>query len=510
MKFERTKNATNAFAFGLIGKIITMVGPFFTRTAIILILGAEYTGLSGLFTSVLSVLNITELGIGAAASFCMYEPVAKDDSDTVCALLSLVRKLYYIVGGVILAGGILMMPFLRLLIKGTVPADINLYWLYILYLLNSAVSYFGFAYKDILFRAYQRGDILNQLMIAANIVKYVLQIIVLVCLRNYYIYVVILLLCDIAYTVCIGVKSKKFFPQLQPKGTLPVQVKKKFWGKVTFLSFHSISSKLINSADNIVLSAFSGLTAITLYGNYSYLTSAILGIILIAYGSIAPTVGNTICTETKEKVLEVFDGLWLGCTWVTVWCTTCFLCLFQPFIATIWLKSEEYLLPISTVLIICLYFFSNSINQFFTKSYINPAGLWNKTLFRQIFAAVINLVLDIILVPKYGIGGIVFASLVASAGISLPYDIVVVYRYVLKEKAVKGFLKLGKCVLLLIAAACISWLLCQMIPVGGVVGFFLQCGVCLIIPNLLLLLVSFRTKEFAFIKSHVLVLMHRK
>ena len=151
MRFERTRNATNTFIFGLIGRLVMTIGPFITRTTIIYVLGAEYAGLSGLFTSVLSVLNISELGIGAAAAFCMYEPVAKDDKNTICALLAMIRKLYYIVGGVILAGGLALMPLLRYLIKGNVPVDINIYWLYFLYLLNSAVSYLGFAYKELLF-----------------------------------------------------------------------------------------------------------------------------------------------------------------------------------------------------------------------------------------------------------------------------------------------------------------------------------------------------------------------
>ena len=506
MRFERTRNATNTFIFGLIGRLVMTIGPFITRTTIIYVLGAEYAGLSGLFTSVLSVLNISELGIGAAAAFCMYEPVAKDDKNTICALLAMIRKLYYIVGGVILAGGLALMPLLRYLIKGNVPIDINIYWLYFLYLLNSAVSYLGFAYKELLFQAYQRGDVLHRLLIWTNAIKYIAQVIALIFLKSYYAFVAILLLCDIFYTIFVGIRSKKVFPQILPMGNLSSDVRKKFWSKVAFLSVHSVSSKLVNSADNIVLSAFSGLTAITLYGNYNYLTGSILSIILIAYSSIAPAVGNVLCTESKDKLLEIFNSLWLGCTWITVFCTTCFFCLFQPFISTIWLRSEAYLLPMGTVIIICFYFFANAMNQFLTTTYINPAGLWNKTLLRQILAPTINLFLDIILVAKFGVGGVVFASLVASAGISLPYDIVVVYRYILKEKVANGFIKLGKCIIVLMTTVLVSWPLCHMLSGNGIVGFFLQCVVCLVLPNFVIYCVYRRTDEFAFIKDHLLTM----
>ena len=137
MKFNRTKNATRTFFFGLLTKLITILFPFIIRTIIIYKLGAEYVGLTSLFTSVLQILNVSELGISSAISFCLYKPIAEDDKKSINALIALMKKLYKIIGCVILGTGLIIIPFLKHFISGTYPESVNIYILYIIYLLNT-------------------------------------------------------------------------------------------------------------------------------------------------------------------------------------------------------------------------------------------------------------------------------------------------------------------------------------------------------------------------------------
>ena len=227
MEFERTKNSTRTFAFGVLSKLIAIAGPFATRTIIIYKFGTEYLGLSSLFTSVLSILNISELGIGSAITFCLYQPVAEDDRDAVRALLELLRRLYKIIGGTILGVGLLMLPFLKYMIKGNYPPDTNIYILYAIYLLNASVSYLGFAYKGVLFNVYQRGDITHKIESVAEILKYVLQIGILLLFSNYYWFAAMLPLSTILITVATQFYSKKYYPDLLPAGeVLPQRFRK--------------------------------------------------------------------------------------------------------------------------------------------------------------------------------------------------------------------------------------------------------------------------------------------
>ena len=126
-KIERTKNATRNIIWGIIEKIVTILMPFICRTVFIKVLGAEYLGLNSLFSSILQVLSISELGIGTAIVFSMYKPIAEDDKDSLCALLNVYKKVYQIIGTVILVVGLAILPVLPKLISGSYPHEVNIY-----------------------------------------------------------------------------------------------------------------------------------------------------------------------------------------------------------------------------------------------------------------------------------------------------------------------------------------------------------------------------------------------
>ena len=109
-----------------------MLVPFITRTVMIRMLGTEYTGLSSLFSSILGVLTLSELGFGTAMTYSMYKPVAENDIDTICALLSLYKKVYRVIGIVIFSGGLLVLPFLGNFISGSCPENVNIYVIYLI------------------------------------------------------------------------------------------------------------------------------------------------------------------------------------------------------------------------------------------------------------------------------------------------------------------------------------------------------------------------------------------
>ncbi len=159
MKIERTKNATRNIMFNGMSQMMNMLVPFIMRSIILNFLGMEYLGLGGLFRSILSILNLAELGVGSTMVFSMYKPIAEDDKDTICALMKLYRKFYRIIGLVILTIGLILTPFLPNLIGGEVTADVDLYVLYFMNLGSTVLSYWLFAYKNCLLSAHQRGDI---------------------------------------------------------------------------------------------------------------------------------------------------------------------------------------------------------------------------------------------------------------------------------------------------------------------------------------------------------------
>lgn len=508
MNFKRTENTTRIFAFGVINQMILLIFPFITRTIIIYMLGNDYVGLTSLFTSVLSILSISELGISSAIAFCLYKPIAKDDRNTVNALLCLMKRLYRYIGIAVLVIGCILIPLLPHLIKGICPSDINIYFLYMIYLLNSVVSYFGFAYKRVLFEGYQQGDINHKISSGAEIVKYVAQIIILLQFKNYYGYALMLPVSTILITVVTEVVSRKLHPDIKPKGKISDEYKQIIKQKVVYLSLHSIAAKLTNPIDMIVVSGALGLTAVAIYGNYQYIFSAVLAFLLIAYQAIKPSLGNAFYSDTDKAKGDIFNALQLLSSWLAMWCSVCLLCLFQPFIE-IWVGKNSMLDFVSVILIV-LYFYSTAVRQFLTTTYISIAGLWNKTLLRQILAAVLNFALDVALVKDFGISGIVFASFFTNTVVALPMDIWIAHKYVIKDNPIQGIKKalIDMCVAGAIATG--TYFICNIFSQTGILDIIVKTLICLVVPNILMIAIYRKSVSFAYIKRHLAWIVKRR
>lgn len=224
---DRTLNVSRNLVWGVLNRSMTSLLPFLTRTVLIYRLGLSYAGLSGLFSSVLMMLNLVELGIGNALVFSMYKPMAEQDEDKVCALLSFYRKSYRIIGTVILLVGLVLFPFIRFLVKGEVPADINLKLLFSIYLLDDVLGYYLFAYKQSLFMADQRADCLSKINTAIQCLTSVLKIAVLWWTENYYAYILILPISTFISNMVIAVLSRKCYPQYICKGRIEAAEQKK-------------------------------------------------------------------------------------------------------------------------------------------------------------------------------------------------------------------------------------------------------------------------------------------
>lgn len=504
MKFNRTKNASTTFVYGAISQIVSIICPFIIRTIIIYKLGADYVGLTSLFSSILTLLSVSELGIASAISFSLYKPIAEDNKKAVSALIGLMKKLYLAIGTFITVLGLGLMPFIDRLINGNAPADINIYVLYLIYLLNTVSSYFGFAYKGVLFEAYQKGDINHKITICVEMIKNVSQIIILLAFANYYYYAIVLPISTIAINIITEFKSRKVFSDIIPQGSVDKETKNTIKSKVLYLSLHSIASKLTTSVDNIVISGALGLAAIAIFGNYQYIYGAIFTFISISYRAFKPVVANSYYVDSEEKNYMLFKSLKLASFWMCTWCSACLLSLLQPFI-TVWIGSN-YLLTISTVIIIIAYFFSNASRQFYTSIYVEMLGLWNKTLPRQVLAAVVNLFLDILLVKSYGIAGIVFASFFTNMFIAFPLDVYVTYKYVLKRNIKEGIVSMVMELFLACFICTLTFICCNIIHLIGIPGLFIKGIICLTIPNFVLFILCFRSNEFKYLMQHVKML----
>ena len=508
MRFERTKNSVATFFSSILYQIVNLILPFVVRTVVIYTIGAEYLGLNSLLTSILQVLSVADLGFTGAVTFCLYKPVAEDNHKIICACIAYLRKVYLIISGIILTVGLLLIPFFPFLIKGDYPSDVNIYILYLIFLFNTISSYLFFAYKGVLLQVYQKGSINNVVTMLVELVRCILQIIVLVFFKAYYAYVLLLPIGTIAIHIINNIYVCKKYPWCTPKGKLPEETIKIIRTKIAFLFGHKVAATLTNSIDNIVISAYIGLVAIAIYGNYSLITGAIVGVTVGLYGALRPTIGNYMQTESIEENHKLFRSMYFLCAWWDIWCTTCMLCLFQPFME-IWV-GRGYMLDTKTVVMIVLFFYATVSRQFFASLYVEIMGLWNKTLIRQIVAAVVNLVLDLLLGKYYGISGIVFASFFSTMFISYPMDIYTVYKYVLAKNIKEGIFRACITFIIMVAIVLLTYGVCVLIPINGIPLLFVRVLICIIFPNLIGIIVFRKSAEFRYIWNHLRMLKIKK
>lgn len=494
MKINRTKNAARNIVYGGIYRVYQIVVPFLMRTAMIYFMGVQYLGLNSLFTSILQVLNLAELGVGSAMVYSMYKPVAEDNIEEICSLMRLYRFYYRIIGLVIGILGILILPFLPYLIEGDIPQDINIYIIYLLNLGSTVLSYWLFAYRNCLLNAYQRGDIINKIMIATSTVQYALQLFVLCFLQNYYLYLIVLLVMQAANNIITAVVTMKMFPEYKPGKKLQHDTVSKINKRIRDLFTAKVGGVVVNSVDTIVISAFLGLEMLAIYQNYFYILNSVMGFITVIFSACTAGIGNSLIIESKEKNFDDLKKFTFIIFWISGFCTCCFLSLFQPFMR-LWV-GDSLMLGYAAVICLSIYFFIMEINSLLNL-YKDAAGIWHKDRFRPLATAMANLCMNLVMVQFWGIYGIILSTVLSALIVGMPWLLNNLFSTLFERKYLNAYLKmLGFYVVVSVIVCCITTLLCNIIKFNEIGTLAMRAVICCVLPNLLFLGIYHNKSEF--------------
>lgn len=490
----RISNTIRNAKYGAINKIIVLIFRFVLRTIIIKKLGSEYIGLSSLFTSILQVLNLAELGIGSSITFSLYKPVAEKDETTIRALMNLYKKIYRIIGIVVLIIGLALIPFLKDLIKGDVPSNINIYALYLIYLINSVLTYLLFAYKTILFEVHQRNDVTSKISIVLNIFQFIFQVIAVMVYKNYYLYIVTLPMLTILNNLIGAYYAKKIYPNYYCDGVVEKSKKKDIAKRVYGLVLQKICATTRNSLDSIFISAFLGLNVIAIYNNYYMIMDAIVAILSIITVSMLASVGNSIATNTIEKNCNDMNKFNFMYMWISGFCTISLACLYQPFME-LWL-GNKFLLPIHTVLFFCLYFYLLKMGDIIS-AYSQGAGLWWEGKYRALAELILNILLNYFLGKFWGLDGIILGTLISLFLVNFLYGTTIIFKHYFKGQSIsKYYLNHLKYFVITFIILVINYYAIKYIPLSGLLGFIIKALICLILPNILYFIIYKRNEYF--------------
>ena len=494
MKIERTKNAARSIMSGLGLRLYQMVVPFLMRTAMIHLMGVEYLGLNSLFSSILHVLNLAELGVGAAMVFSMYKPIAEDDTPRICALMKLYRRYYRLIGLVIGVIGLVLTPLVPHLIKSELPPELNIYWLYWLNLGATVLTYWLFAYRNCLLQAHQRLDLSSLVTIASSTVQYILQLAIMIWLKDYYFFVLVLLLGNVVNNILTAWVTKRKFPQYRPEGELDKGEISAVNGKIRDLFTGKLGSVVSQYADTIVISAFMGLTVLAVYQNYYFIFTAVLSVIEILLSSITAGLGNSFITETKEKNFRDLLKFLFLFLWLTGLCCCCFLGLYQPFMI-IWM-GEELMLDFGLVVCLAGYFMLYTFNRLLAV-YKDAAGLWHQDRFRPLITSILNLTLNLLTVQTFGLYGVILSTVVSMICLGIPWQLHNLFTFAFDREQFKQFFALVlKYLCSIVLSGVLVCLFCAQIQLSPWWTMLVCMVISVLVPNAVFYLLLRRDEQF--------------
>lgn len=494
MKIERTKNASRNIFFGIVLKLYQIGVPFLMRTAMIYCMGVQYLGLNSLFTSILQVLNLAELGVGGAMIYSMYKPIAEDDKTTICALMRLYRIYYRIIGLVIAVIGLLLTPFIPKLINGALPPELNIYVLYLLNLAVTVLSYWLFAYKNSLLQAHQRTDVTSKVTLVTNTLQYGLQFLVLVTIKNYYVYVLVALVTQAFTNIVTAIVVTKMYPDYHPVGRLPKSQVQDINHRIRDLFTSKLGGVIVNSADTVVISAFLSLTMLAIYQNYYYILTSIIGFVGVAFQSCTAGIGNSVIVESKEKNFADLKKFTLLIAWIAGFCTCCLLCLYQPFME-IWV-GKNLMLRFTAVICFCVYYFVYEINQLL-NTYKDAAGIWHEDRFRPLVTAIANLSMNLIMVQFWGIYGVLLSTALSMLLVGMPWLLHNLFTVLFDKSNMWGYIRtLLEYTIVTAISGAVCCVISSIFHFSALGNLAYRAVVCCIVPNLIYFAVYYKTPEF--------------
>lgn len=486
----RSANAIRNAAVSTVAQVFNMLLSFICRTIFVRLLATEYLGLSGLFANVLSVLSLSELGIGNAIIINLYKPMAEQDETTICRYMNYYAKAYRIIGCAILVFGLFSTPFLQYIVNTDVYIP-NLRLIYFLYVANSAISYFC-AYRRTILTVDQKEYVNTINRNVFLLIQNIFQIVVLLLTHNYILYVLVMLTCTLLSNVHISVYTAKRYPLLKNKtARLDRGQTRDLLKSLKAILFQKIGNVLVNSTDNIIISISLGVYWVGMYSNYSMIVGIIVTFATIIFAACSASIGNLNAEASAEKVHSVFKFMSLISLWIYGFCSICFLCLFQPFIS-FWI-GEQFLLNFGTVAVVVLAFFLKGIISV-TSTFLDVTKLFIRTRWVPLIMALINIVVSIAGAVYMGLPGVFIGTVISYTTTQLWINPVVLYKYKF-EKPIGGYIAFMLSRLcLLIAAGIVTYLL-----VGLTEVFALQVAICAVVPNAILLIALHRTEEMRYL-----------
>ncbi len=493
---SRTEYSMKNTSVAMISRMIAILMGFVTRVVFTHTLNESYVGINGLFSDILNVLSLSELGVGTAITYALYKPIANRDIEKQKSIMKMYQHFYTGVAVFVLLAGLLIVPFLDVFVKNQPDVD-NLVVIYLLYLANSVLSYL-LIYKKTLIDAHQLSYIGVMYQTIFLVIQDTLQIVILLCTKNFILFLLVYLACTLLNNLSVSRKAEKLYPFLKDKQVqpLPKAEKNEIFKNVKAMLMHKVGNVMIGNTDNLLLSSIVGIVSVGCYSNYYLLIGSVRQILNQVFQGITASVGNLGVTSNKSRVHKIFSASFFVGQWMFGFATIALYHLLNPFVEFSF--GEQYVFDKHVVLILCLNFYVTGMRQA-TLVFRDSLGLFWHDRYKSVIEAMINLVASIILANRFGTAGVFWGTFISTMLTSFWVEPWVLYHQFLKKNSSIYFVKYVVYSGVTLVAGWLTHCLCQLVSGGLVTQMLWYLIICLVVPNVIFLICYVRTKEFQFL-----------
>jgi len=501
MVMSRIKQTLKNVAFGIVGNLVTLALSFFLRTVFIYMLGTTYLGVNSLFTSVLSILSFSELGICVAMNYSLYKPVADNDRHKIKLLMSFYKKAYRVVALIITLMGLGIYPFLGVLTR-TDLGDHNISIYYFIFLFNTVSTYFV-SYKFSLVNVEQKSYIYTNINTIASAMITVAQIIVLCVYKNFLAYLLTNSLLGLLQKIYINHYLNRLYPYLKEESNekLPKEDLGLIKKNVGALVWHKIGEMSVYQTDNIIISAFVNITTVGIISNYNLIMSSVTRMINIVLDAAIPSFGNLMTAASVEKKYELFKVYRFIAFWLYGFSALAFYFLLTPFV-TLWIGIDNTISEVVVFLIVLNYYMVG--HRVCINNIKIAGGIFSEDKYVSLMQAVVNLVVSILFVKLIGLPG-VYIGTITQGTLSTIIRPIIVYKKAFNISSIEYFKDSIRYVVpLIISAAILFYVKKQILTVLNFGNFFILVSFVAVIPNTIILIFNYKRKEFKYLVKIIL------
>ncbi len=497
---NRKEKSLKNLIIGILYQVLLLVLNFVCKTFLIQKLGRDVLGINSLYSSILSILSLAELGMGSVLIFSLYKSVAQHDEEKMAAYMNYFKKIYNIIALVVLVLGLCVAPFLKFIVSPDVAiTDSDLFIYYILFLSNAALSYL-LSYKQTIIEAHQDISIIKIFWMVNLTIRSILRIVLLFVIPDYRIYILAEIVCNFLTNLALSIYADKKYPFIKNKQcTLSKEEKNSIKSNIKDTFLYKLGNVIISNTSSIIISVMISTIIVGYVSNYNTIISSLSGFLGILNSAVFASIGSVLLEKNKEKSLKIFRTLLLMFHYLSAFCAIAMFVTFNDFIL-LWLNDSQYVLDTYSVLAMCAYFYLQNIAIPVT-CYRENYGLFKKVKFYLIISAGLNLVLSILLCYLLGLVGI-FLGLILSRifvvdALEPPY----LYKEVFETSAKDYYLRQGGMFILTIASGVISYYLCSLIQGVSILNFIYKGLICFAITTLLFFLCTFKSNEMKYLKE---------